>query len=501
MSISTHSCGNITRVSLIIGTDEQIKPSCSPYAPATIEDVEIEPKESYERDLGRVLARVLSPGIKEEHTTTPQTIPSITTTTTTTTPSITTMSTTMSTTSPMVPISCPLALHNGNTHQTTQHHNTRKKSSKEKRRISVFRNGHADGGLVIPFPSSWDSLLRHSSESLNLKATRIFLSDGGEIKDLEFLHENDKVYCSQGEPFRLPTKISSEDDHDWVTLNVGGKVIATSLKTLTKTKGSMLEKMFSDEWESTRDINGNILIDRNPDYFAPLLNYLRCGELIIDEGVNPVGVFQEAKFFGIPDLQEKLQARIDEIVDTDIDRRSFVTMVLSTSSSSSLRCQGLNLKGINLSKLDLSNINFKMALFRGADLSYCNFDDCSLQGTDFRGANLSYSSFRGANLCGANLSGANLKGANFEDRGGKHANLEGANLNNAILEDANFCGADLRAAFMKSANMVNCNFIRVNFAGADLEGSDMRGANLHKAILSCNLKNAEFDVRTVNSRK
>jgi hypothetical protein len=40
---------------------------------------------------------------------------------------------------------------------------------------------------------------------------------------------------------------------------------------------------------SNVDRNGAYLIDRSPTYFEPILNYLRNGQLIFDNNVNPEG--------------------------------------------------------------------------------------------------------------------------------------------------------------------------------------------------------------------
>jgi hypothetical protein len=40
---------------------------------------------------------------------------------------------------------------------------------------------------------------------------------------------------------------------------------------------------------SNVDKNGAYLIDRSPTYFEPILNYLRNGQLIFDNNVNPEG--------------------------------------------------------------------------------------------------------------------------------------------------------------------------------------------------------------------
>lgn len=65
-----------------------------------------------------------------------------------------------------------------------------------------------------------------------------------------------------------------------------------------------------DSWCSIRDPNGAYLIDRSPVYFEPILNYLRHGHVILDEGVNPRGVLEEAKFFGLTTMIEELEETV-----------------------------------------------------------------------------------------------------------------------------------------------------------------------------------------------
>ena len=75
--------------------------------------------------------------------------------------------------------------------------------------------------------------------------------------------------------------------------------------------GCMLARMFASEEQSMRpscrDADGAFLIDRSPKYFEPILNYLRTGSLIIDPNLNPEGVLEEARYYGIDSIIPRLE--------------------------------------------------------------------------------------------------------------------------------------------------------------------------------------------------
>ncbi|XP_076846343.1 BTB/POZ domain-containing protein KCTD9a isoform X3 [Brachyhypopomus gauderio] len=262
----------------------------------------------------------------------------------------------------------------------------------------------------------------------------------------------------------------------------------------------MLAHMFGekDVWGNKRDQSGAYLIDRSPEYFEPILNYLRHGQLIVNEGVNLLGVLEEARFFGIEQLAEQLEVAIKSSHPPEdhspISRKEFVRFLLATPTKSELRCQGLNFSGADLSRLDLRYINFKMANLSRCNLTYANLCCSNLERADLSGANLDGANLQGVKMLCCNAEGASLKGCNFEDPSGLKANLEGANLKGVDMEGSQMTGINLRVATLKNAKLKNCTLRGATLAGTDLENCDLSGCDLQEANLrGSNVKGAIFE--------
>lgn len=139
---------------------------------------------------------------------------------------------------------------------------------------------------------------------------------------------------------------------EWVCLNVGGTVFATTRTTLAKDPASFLYRLVvtpttatatpsaghpvegvngvaasappsgpgggsangggSSPLGSSRDANGAFLIDRDPSYFSPVLNYLRHGKLVMDKSMAEEGVLEEAEFYNITGLIGLVKERIQQ---------------------------------------------------------------------------------------------------------------------------------------------------------------------------------------------
>ncbi|XP_071011395.1 BTB/POZ domain-containing protein KCTD9-like isoform X3 [Oncorhynchus clarkii lewisi] len=399
------------------------------------------------------------------------------------------------------------------------------------KRVTLFVNGTSSNGKVVALYGSLTDLLSVASSKLGIRASSVYNGTGGLIDDITLIRDDDVLYVSEGDSFDDASKTKCADPQDdpgcpdwfqthtdWLTLNVGGCCFTTTRSTLvSKEPASMLAHMFRDKdvWGNKQDSQGAYLIDRSPGYFEPILNYLRHGQLIINDGINPLGVLEEARFFGIEQLAEQLENLIKSSQPADdhspLTRKEFVRFLLATPTKSELRCQGLNFSGADLSRLDLRYINFKMANLRAANLTHANLSGanleradlssacldvcycvCVLQGANLQGVKMLCSNvcvcvLQGANLQGvkmlcSNAEGASLRGCNFEDPAGVKANMEGANLKGVDMEGSQMTGINLRVATLKNAKLKNCNLRGATLAGTDLEEANLRGSNVKGAI-------------------
>jgi hypothetical protein len=74
--------------------------------------------------------------------------------------------------------------------------------------------------------------------------------------------------------------------NDIIRLNIGGQRLSTKRATLCRVEGSFLASMFSGRWrDHEHDHDGAVFLDYNPEFFVPVLNYLRAMEYATPE--NP----------------------------------------------------------------------------------------------------------------------------------------------------------------------------------------------------------------------
>lgn len=88
-----------------------------------------------------------------------------------------------------------------------------------------------------------------------------------------------------------------------ITLNVGGQLFTTSLQTLTSDPRSYFFKRFSGDFCQSTLPDGSHFIDRNPQHFSKVLDYLRNGFCAVPAlKEDKLELLTEADFYGLEDL-------------------------------------------------------------------------------------------------------------------------------------------------------------------------------------------------------
>ncbi|KAH8620566.1 BTB POZ domain [Trypanosoma vivax] len=97
---------------------------------------------------------------------------------------------------------------------------------------------------------------------------------------------------------------------EWVNIDVGGVSFKTTLSTLCSEPDSVLAAMVRAELRGNlsveKDNDMAILLDLDPTFFGPVLNYLRHGKLVIPPDVPAPGVLAVAEYLNIKGIIEKL---------------------------------------------------------------------------------------------------------------------------------------------------------------------------------------------------
>jgi hypothetical protein len=111
-----------------------------------------------------------------------------------------------------------------------------------------------------------------------------------------------------------------------VKLNIGGVRFTTTNGTLLQNEErNFFHGLLSGELSVERDDEGALFIDREGKYFAPILEYMRTGELVIPPDINTAFVLRESEFYGIklPPIAETLETKsLSFITDSWIKSRS-----------------------------------------------------------------------------------------------------------------------------------------------------------------------------------
>mmetsp|Transcript_36941 Transcript_36941/g.73100 ORF Transcript_36941/g.73100 Transcript_36941/m.73100 type:complete len:618 (-) Transcript_36941:27-1880(-) len=86
-----------------------------------------------------------------------------------------------------------------------------------------------------------------------------------------------------------------------IDLNVGGTVFETARSTIVQQSGSFLESLLSGRYQVSRDRFGRIFLDRDPDQFRTILNFLRNPQIppMPRDSADSELLVKEAAYYGV----------------------------------------------------------------------------------------------------------------------------------------------------------------------------------------------------------
>jgi hypothetical protein len=157
------------------------------------------------------------------------------------------------------------------------------------------------GGVAVNSNNLNSNVTPEGEEDENDKQKRpplISSSGGGGINGSSFLPSSSLSTSSSasssigGQAAGITTSSQASPSGQWVRLNVGGTLFLSTKTTLCRDPKSFLCRLCqedSDLISSYKDETGAYLIDRDPTYFGPVLNYLRHGKLVINKDLAEEG--------------------------------------------------------------------------------------------------------------------------------------------------------------------------------------------------------------------
>ncbi len=101
----------------------------------------------------------------------------------------------------------------------------------------------------------------------------------------------------------------SASSSDFVTFNVAGRTFTTLRSTVLKEPAGRLALMLRSVIPAVQDSNGAYFIDRDPQYFALVLNYLRDGWCSLPkEEAERRELLQEVRFFQVGSIVKAIKS-------------------------------------------------------------------------------------------------------------------------------------------------------------------------------------------------
>jgi uncharacterized protein YjbI with pentapeptide repeats len=308
--------------------------------------------------------------------------------------------------------------------------------------------------------------LRNEEQQAEREAKQQRRAQENEEKQKQIAQRETKRRKAQERMKKKITQRTRPPAQDVVRLNVGGTSFLTSKLSLIQEGGSTFFASLFDEEANWED---EYFIDRNPEAFSMVLDFLRYGTAFAPQlASKPLHLLlAEGLFWCLPGL-------VEEIVR------------FLCSSGQSLEVSGLHLaardfSAWNFSQLSFVGCSFEASSFDGSDLSGCRFSQCQLGGCSFRGALFGNEELR-ATFVDCSFDGADLPQVSF-------ATFVNTRFDQTALPLA------LDSVVMKQVDLSGHSFVSLrasDFFGSSFSDATLQGDLSHSSFADCDLSGTKF---------
>ncbi|AVK74929.1 BTB/POZ domain containing protein [Pandoravirus quercus] len=140
---------------------------------------------------------------------------------------------------------------------------------------------------------------------------------GPSRKMAELTSSSTDVPCHLSKGDQYPDGARPPLDGRIVCLDVGGRQFKTYASTLRACPDGMLARMLDSRFNAPETHDGCLFVDRDPQYFAHILAYLRCvagggtASLSLPDNADALeGIADEADYFGLSSLGDGIRERL-----------------------------------------------------------------------------------------------------------------------------------------------------------------------------------------------
>ncbi|KAF2075438.1 hypothetical protein CYY_003267 [Polysphondylium violaceum] len=118
-----------------------------------------------------------------------------------------------------------------------------------------------------------------------------------------------------------------------IKLNIGGKKFCTTKETLLSSQSTFFVGLLGGKFGNYVDEKGYYFIDRDGELFAPILGFMRTGELIIPDSMPMERIIKEIDYYGIESLLSFVNQRTTDT--PNMGETYFISRIKSTLTKNS----------------------------------------------------------------------------------------------------------------------------------------------------------------------